>query len=168
VGGSTSITLTKKKETAMKSGVYLAGKMERVSIEAMKGWRQEAQRYFDEVDIPVWDPTRRIPIHLQIEGNLEDERKTIDACRKIFKMDLQDICKSTVILADVRRYKQGEIGIGTSMELMFAHTKNKIIILWADKKDPIHPFLEAIATEKYYDLEEAMEATEEYFDDIYG
>lgn len=152
----------------MCKGVYLAGKMERVSVEEMKGWRDKAEEYLTEVDIPVWNPTRRIPIHTRLEGHLEDERKSMDMCRRIFKLDLQDIANSTVILADVRRSYGAEVGVGTCMELMFAHTKNKIIILWADKKDTIHPFLEAIATEKCYTLNEALEATEEYFDGIHS
>jgi hypothetical protein len=49
------------------------------------------------------------------------------------------------------------------MELMFAHMKNKIIILWADDGDVIHPFYEAMATEKHYSLQEAVEAVKEYY-----
>ena len=49
------------------------------------------------------------------------------------------------------------------MELMFAHTKNKIIILWADEGDYIHPFYEAMATEKHYSLEEAVDSVRLYY-----
>jgi len=48
------------------------------------------------------------------------------------------------------------------MELMFAHMKNKIIILWADNDDFIHPFYEAIYSEKHYNLKDAIEAAMEY------
>jgi len=76
-------------------------------------------------------------------------------------MDMQDIANSTVVLADVRR-SSGR-GTGTSMELMFAHIKNKIIILWADENDLIHPFYESIYTEKYFTLNECLEAITYYY-----
>lgn len=148
----------------MKSGVYLAGKMEQASVDEMKVWRTKATEDLNASNITVYDPTRRIPLHTQILGHLEDERKTLDVCRRIFKLDLQDIANSTVVLADVRRNNVGAIGTGTAMELMFAHTKNKIIILWANSHEPIHPFLESIATEKTYSLEDALTSVKEYFD----
>jgi len=75
---------------------------------------------------------------------------------------MQDIANSNIVLADVRR-GSGR-GTGTAMELMFAHMKNKIIILWADKDDLIHPFYESIYTEKYFTLEECLDACTYYFD----
>jgi hypothetical protein len=74
---------------------------------------------------------------------------------------LHDIASSRVVLADVRR--DSGRGTGTSMELMFAHMKNKIIILWADEGDFIHPFYEAMSTEKHYNLEDAIDAVKEYY-----
>jgi len=85
----------------------------------------------------------------------------MNTCKRIFKQDLHDIASSRVVLADVRR-SSGR-GTGTSMELMFAHMKNKIIILWADEGDLIHPFYEAMATEKHYNLEDAVYAVLEYY-----
>ena len=83
-------------------------------------------------------------------------------CRRIFKMDMQDIANSTLILANVRR--DSGRGTGTAMELMFAHMKNKIIILWANEEDLIHPFYESIYTEKHNTLEECLDACTYYFD----
>jgi hypothetical protein len=74
---------------------------------------------------------------------------------------MQDIANSRIVVADVRR-GSGR-GTGTSMELMFAHTKNKIIILWADKDDFVHPFYEAMATEKHFQLRDVLSAVEEYY-----
>ena len=152
----------------LKGGVYLAGKMEQVPVEDMREWRWTATQHFRNCKVPVYDPTRRIPLHTQIKGNLEDERKTLDTCRRVFKLDLQDIANSTVILADIRRTTIDNgpinIGTGTAMEVMFAHTKNKIIICWANPGDPIHPFMEAVATEKHYTLNDSVDACLEYFD----
>ena len=146
------------------NGVYLAGKMEKASLNDMKQWRLEATEFLVNRNIAVLDPTRRIPLHSQISGYLEDERKTLDICRRVFKLDLQDIANSTVILADARQSNGAFVGTGTSMELMFAHTKNKIIIMWVDNEDPIHPFLESVATEKVYSLEDGLHSCAEYFD----
>ena len=145
----------------MKKHVYLAGPMEACTVEHMTGWRKEADKYLEECGIPVFDPTRRVSFHDQMGQTLQDTHRSLNICKRIFKQDLHDIASSRVVLADVRR--DSGRGTGTSMELMFAHMKNKIIILWADEGDFVHPFLEAMATEKHYSLEEAVEAVKEYY-----
>jgi hypothetical protein len=145
----------------MRDYTYLIGPMENCTVEHMKGWRAKADTYLEEAGIPVLDPTRRISFHDQMEGTIQDSYRSMNVCKRIFKMDLQDIANSRVVLADVRR-SSGK-GTGSACELMFSHMKNKIIILWADPADPIHPFLEAMATEKYYDLNEALKAVSSYY-----
>jgi len=141
--------------------VYLAGPIEDVSESEMKGWRIKATNALDYLDIPVLDPTRRISFHDQLGEFVQDEVRGLNLCKRIFKQDLQDIAMSKVVLADVRRCAGR--GTGTSMELMFAHTKNKIIILLADEDDYPHPFIESLYTEKHYDLESAIEAVGSYY-----
>lgn len=143
------------------NAVYLAGAMEDVSVEEMKGWREEAAEFLELRDIPSFDPTRRVCFHDQVGEFLEDEVRSMNISKRIFKQDLQDIAQSTIVLADVRR-SSGR-GTGTSMELMYAHMKNKIIIMVADKDDKPHPFLESIYTEKFYNLEDALEAIASYY-----
>jgi nucleoside 2-deoxyribosyltransferase len=145
----------------MKDYVYLAGPMEDCTKEMMMHWRQAATDHLYHSDIQTLDPTRRVNFHDQLTENLQDVTKTMNTCKRIFKQDLQDIANSKVVLADVRR-NSGR-GTGTSMELMFAHTKNKIIILWAQEDDFIHPFYEAMATEKHYSFYDAVDAVKEYF-----
>jgi hypothetical protein len=41
--------------------------------------------------------------------------------------------------------------------------KNKIIILWANEEDMIHPFYESIYTEKYFELEDCLQAISYYY-----
>ena len=145
----------------MKNQVYLAGPMEDCTADHMTGWRVDAQVQLDFAGISSLDPTRRVSFHDQLGDNLQDVTKTMNICKRIFKQDLHDIADSRVVLADVRR--SAGRGTGTSMELMFAHMKNKIIILWADEDDFIHPFYEAMATEKHYALYDALEAVQEYY-----
>lgn len=145
----------------MKDYVYLAGPMEDVSVDHMTSWRAKASYELGLVDINTLDPTRRISFHDQLEPFLQDDHRGMNVCKRIFKQDLQDIAESKAIIADVRR-ASGR-GTGTSCELMFAHMKNKIIILWADEDDFPHPFLEAMATEKHYNLEDAIEAVKTYY-----
>jgi len=154
----------------MKDYIYLAGPMEDKTHVEMMQWRRTAQDLLRLTEIIVLNPTRRISFHDQIKGiedpepekeTLQEGIKTLNVCRRIFKQDLQDIAKSKVVIADVRR-KAGR-GTGTSMELMFAHMKNKIIILWADADDYVHPFYEAIFTEKHTELGEAVHAAKEYY-----
>lgn len=140
--------------------VYLAGPMEDLSIKDMVGWRKQVRDVLDDAGIDCLDPTRRVSFHQQLV-DLSETDQPMNTCRRIFKQDLQDIADSTVVLADVRR-SSGK-GMGTSMELMFAHLKNKIIILVADKDDAIHPFLESIYTEKHFTFEAATTAVRAYY-----
>lgn len=112
------------------------------------------------MEIDSLDPTRRVSFHDELYLG-EQHTPVQSVCRRIFKMDMQDIANSTVVLADIRR--DSGRGTGTSMELMFAHMKNKIIILWADKDDLIHPFYESIYTEKYFELEDCLDAITNYY-----
>ena len=145
----------------MKNYTYVAGPMEDCSIEHMESWRDHVSSELGMSGIDVLDPTRRVSFHEQLAGCLNDVTRTMNTCNRIFKTDLQDIANSKVVLADVRR-SSGR-GTGTSMELMFAHMKNKIIILWCDEGDHIHPFYEALATEKHFDLDDAIDAVREYY-----
>ena len=145
----------------MKDQVYLAGPMEDCTVEHMTSWRAFAGEQMDLAGIKCLDPTRRVSFHDQLGEHLQDVTKTMNTCKRIFKQDLHDIASSRVVLADVRR--DSGRGTGTSMELMFAHMKNKIIILWANEGDFVHPFYEAMATEKHYTIEEAVEAVKEYY-----
>jgi len=135
--------------------------MEDCSTEAMTSWRLRSIDFLNMSDITCLDPTRRVSFHDQLGDNLQDVTKTMNVCKRIFKQDLHDIADSRVVLADVRR--DSGRGTGTSMELMFAHMKNKIIILWANEGDFIHPFYEAMATEKHYALYDALDAVREYY-----
>lgn len=145
----------------MKDQVYLAGPMEDCTVDHMTSWRSYAGEQLELADINSLDPTRRVSFHDQLGENLQDVTKTMNTCKRIFKQDLHDIASSRVVLADVRR--DSGRGTGTSMELMFAHMKNKIIILWANEGDFVHPFYEAMATEKHYTIEDAVEAVKEYY-----
>jgi len=144
-----------------KEYVYLAGPMEDCSETHMKGWREYMRFELEDSGIKCLDPTRRVSFHDQLGEHIQDITKTTNICKRIFKQDLQDIANSRIVVADVRR-GSGR-GTGTSMELMFAHTKNKIIILWADENDFVHPFYEAMATEKHYELSDVLTAVEEYY-----
>jgi hypothetical protein len=134
--------------------------MEDCTKEHMTGWRSYTENKLNQMEIDSLDPTRRVSFHNELYLG-EQHTPVQSVCRRIFKMDMQDIANSTVVLADVRR-SSGR-GTGTSMELMFAHMKNKIIILWADQDDLIHPFYESIYTEKYFELEDCLDAITNYY-----
>ena len=144
----------------MKNFVYLAGPMEDCTEKRMTAWRLYSEKMLAAMDIPSLDPTRRVSFHDELYlGELHTPVQS--TCRRIFKMDMQDIANSTVVLADIRR--DSGRGTGTAMELMFAHMKNKIIILWANEEDMIHPFYESIYTEKYFELEDCLQAISYYY-----
>ena len=144
----------------MKQYVYLAGPMEDCTQKRMTAWRLRAAELLTKNDINTLDPTRRVSFHDELYLG-EQHTPVQSTCRRIFKMDMQDIAYSNVVLADIRR--DSGRGTGTAMELMFAHMKNKIIILWADKDDHIHPFYESIYTEKHFELDDCIEAISYYY-----
>jgi len=145
----------------MKDYVYLAGPMEDAQYEDMVGWRKYATASLLTHDINCLDPTRRVSYHEELQGVLGAERRVMNVSRRIFKQDMKDIASSRVILADIRR-SSGR-GTGTSMELMFGHTEHKIMIMWGSKEDFPHPFIQSMATEIHYDLDEAIEAVKGYY-----
>jgi len=128
----------------------------------MTGWRNYSENRLIQLGIKTLSPTRRVSFHDELKTLAERDNSSQSTCRRIFKMDMQDIANSTVIIADVRR-SSGR-GTGTAMELMFAHIKNKIIILWANEDDMIHPFYESIYTEKYFNLDDCLEAVTYYYE----
>ena len=144
----------------MKQYVYLAGPMEDCTKKRMTAWRLRAAELLMKNDIISLDPTRRISFHDELYLG-EQHTPVQSTCRRIFKMDMQDIANSNVVLADIRR--DSGRGTGTAMELMFAHMKNKIIILWSNKDDHIHPFYESIYTEKHFELDDCIEAISYYY-----
>ena len=145
----------------MKEHIYTIGPIEDCTVEHMTGWRNEVNDYMQELGIPVFDPTRRMTFHDQMDGFAQDTYRNLNICKRIFKQDLQEVSNSRVVIADIRR-SSGR-GTGSSCEIMFAHMRNKIIILWADPEDPIHPFLEAMGTEKHYALKDVLKAAASYY-----
>jgi nucleoside 2-deoxyribosyltransferase len=139
-------------------GVYLAGPMAGLEARDMKEWRGYAQKRLLEADIKVLDPTRRISYH---EQSLNDRGLDRNIANRIFKQDLRDIARSEVLLVDMRDIP-GVKGQGTAAEVMFAHMKNKVIIMWVPPIDTLNPFMTAMATEVHETLDEAVEACIEH------
>jgi len=139
-------------------GIYLAGPMEGFSGAEMKGWRTTAKIFFDNSGIKVLDPTRRVSYHEQC---LEDRGLDLNIAKRIFKQDLRDIARCEVLLVDMRDHPNAKAQ-GTAAEIMFAHMKHKVIIIWKKKTDNLNPFVAAMATEIHNTITEAMEACVEY------
>ena len=139
-------------------GVYLAGPMAGLRPTIMKAWREIAKLDLEAAQIPVLDPTRRITYH---EQTLNDKGLNHNAANRIFKQDLRDIARCEVLLVDMRDHDNAK-SQGTAAEMMFAHMKNKIIIVWKDKDDNLNPFVTAMATEVYNTLTDAIDAAIDY------
>lgn len=137
--------------------VYLAGSMEFVSLDEMKGWRDYVTQKLALREIETLDPTRRVAMHLNGEPH------SANTSSRIVKQDYQDISKSSVIFADLRDSTSGRKW-GTMCELAHSHTKNKIIIVVLDPGQYTHPFVAHFATEIYYSLDDAIEATYTYYE----
>ena len=139
-------------------GVYLAGPMAGMSGEEMKHWRNQATYIIQNADIPVLDPTRRTPYHI---ANLNDRGLERNLANRIFKQDLRDIARCEVLRVDMRNH-EGVKAQGTAAEVMFAHMKHKVIILWKNPEDHLNPFMTAMATEVHDSLTDAIDAAIDY------
>ena len=137
-----------------KDYVYLCGGMEGYGKDDMTEWRKYATEVLAEDEIETLDPTRRWKHHLNFTNT--------NNVNRVVKMDLQDISNSTVLLCDMRENQPGKRW-GSMAEIAHAHTKNKIIIVWIDRGDVQHPFLNFYATEVHYSLECACDAVCNYY-----
>jgi nucleoside 2-deoxyribosyltransferase len=139
-------------------GVYLAGPMAGFTGEEMKKWRSFATAQLETSEVPCLDPTRRISFHEQC---LEDGGLTDNIAQRIFRQDLRDIARCEVLLADMRDHPNAK-GQGTAAEIMFAHMKHKIIIMFKNPEDKLNPFMTAMATEVHDSLQDAIDAAIDY------
>lgn len=139
-------------------GVYLAGPMANMSGKNMKEWREQATYIIQQADIPVLDPTRRTPYHV---ASLNDLGLDKNIANRIFKQDLRDIARCEVLLVDMRDHP-GVKAQGTAAEVMFAHMKHKVIIVWKNPEDKLNPFMTAMATEIHDSFTDAIEAAIDY------
>lgn len=126
--------------------VYAAGPMEGMTVDAMTGWRNDFKVMLNKEGMVMLDPCRRMPYH---NGD------SINIARSLFKMDLMDIDNSDAVFFDMRRVV-GKAW-GTSMEMMYAWTKDKPLVVRVRPEEPKHPFIEAMATATVYDLCEAID-----------
>ena len=120
-------------------GLYLAGRIDDISIDERLEWREKAKKYLPEFNI--LDP---------MEVNQGDTDK------EIFELALNNVRKADIILADIR-YAEAE-NTGTASELFLAYTLNKKIIGFSGKKknNRRRVFMNMMVPEQYETLEEAI------------
>ncbi len=119
-------------------GLYLAGRIDDISIDKRLEWREKAKKYLPEFNI--LDP---------MEVNQGDTDK------QIFELALENVRKADIILADIR-YAEAE-NTGTAAELFLAYTLNKKIIGFSGKKNnKRRVFMNMMVPEQYETLEEAI------------
>lgn len=145
----------------MSDYVYTAGPMEQVCDKTMLDWRIYVREFLREVDIECLHPTRRVALHDQ---EATEDISTYNKLKRIVAQDMDDIRNSKVILADLRDSMPGKKW-GTVMEIAKAHEWDKIIIVLVDPGQFKHPFIYTYATEVHYDLQEAVEAVIDYYDE---
>jgi nucleoside 2-deoxyribosyltransferase len=115
--------------------VYLCGGINGLTNDQCKNWRSIAKKQLKHTTI---DPMRR------------DYRGTEDEhVRDIVEGDVEDIAKSTVVLANATRPSWG-----TAMEIYVAYQQGKCVVVVASP--PISPWLRYHATHIFPSLEQAI------------
>jgi len=131
--------------------VYLCGPMEGLSDSEMTVWRKRLTEKLEGIS-DVKDPCRRKKFH--------DQPYSMNLAKRITTMDLQDIDKSDLVFANFANERH--IGRGSSMEVMYAAMKGKIVITVVPKGYN-HPFLDHLSTEVHTEMDEAIESTINYY-----
>lgn len=128
--------------------IYTAGPMDFVSQEEQRGWRDETNSFFKDYSdyFKVYDPGIR-----KHDADLN--------AKEIFIMDIKDVEKCDLVLADTRYL--GKPQFGTPCEIFYAsYILKKPVIGWFDEKhDPRKNkriFLEALLTREFDSLQKAL------------
>jgi hypothetical protein len=120
--------------------IYLCGPINGRSDDDCKGWRE----YVKERVSPTLDPMARDYRGRELEPGI---------AVVIVENDKADIIESDTLLV-----YYDKPSVGTSMEILFAHQRNKRIVL-VDKSDkPLSPWLIYHCPEVYKTLDEAIAA----------
>jgi hypothetical protein len=121
----------------MKLFVYLAGSINGAEDSECKDWRE----WFKT----IWPFGIKDPLKRDYRG------KESTAINEIVILDKLDIQNSDIILV---RYTKPSVG--TSMEIFYAHSINKPIVLWCDEGVSLSPWLLYHVTTIVYNKEDAV------------
>ena len=136
--------------------IYLAGPMDRLTLEEMKGWRDYCNEFFEtqikDGIIELLDPVRR--------------PHTADLnCSEIYELDLIDVENCDLMLLDCRLHQRECWGSGA--ELFYAHRilHKPVIGWWDEEKKPqgMRLFLDHQVTRQFDDLTKALDHILEYY-----
>jgi nucleoside 2-deoxyribosyltransferase len=137
--------------------VYTCGAMEHVSEDAMKGWRAHLEDNLP--DVKFLHPTRRMPLHQQME---DASLATYNKLKRIVAQDIKDINESDLIVANLKDSEPGKKW-GSVMEVALAWERGIPVIAIVDEKQFKHPFIYTMCTEVHHTLEDAIDAVQEYY-----
>jgi nucleoside 2-deoxyribosyltransferase len=130
-----------------KTIIYTAGPMDFYTQEEQRGWRDKTNSFFEHNNnFKVYDPGIR-----KHDADL--------TAKEIFIMDIRDVEKCDVVLADTRY--MGKPQFGTPCEIFYASfILKKPVIGWYDKEhDPTTKkriFQEALLTREFDSLDKAL------------
>lgn len=115
---------------------YLCGPINGCTDEECQDWRNEAKEWFPD----SIDPMKRD--YRGVEAT---------AYREIVDLDKRDVRESDLILVNYVKPS-----VGTSMEVFFAWTIGKPVIVWCDAEANISPWLRYHSTAIVHSFEDAM------------
>jgi len=120
----------------MKHSCYLAGPISGLSYNDSIAWRTTIQKQLADVGIVGMSPLRHTE-YLQSESDIKDsyENHVLSSKKGIFTKAYFDCSQCDVLLVNMLHAKT--VSIGTVMEIAWAYSFNKPIILVMDK-DNIH------------------------------
>lgn len=131
----------------MEKTIYLCGGIKDLSLKEQTEWRDTATKELYP-RFKILNPMRR---------NFRDNE--FQSQNEIVSLDKKDVIDSDIILVNGTKPSWG-----TSMEIMFAHERNKIVVVFTGKKyEYASPWVAYHATKVFEKLDDAIKYIKEMF-----
>lgn len=143
--------------------VYLAGPMEGCTDEEATGWRNHVMKNMRRT-ITQETPTG-VPIEipkasfyflnpmLRDYRHLNDDHKAVQMIApEVVQLDKRDINKADVVFVNATKKS-----VGTSMEVLYAWEKKKIVVCVVPEDEPLSPWIVYHSTKLCHSLDDAID-----------
>lgn len=133
--------------------VYLAGAIADCTDQECMHWREEVETFF----APAPRCVREVHVINPMQRDYRDVRITVENSKEVVEFDKVDIARSDVVLANIIKPS-----VGTSMEVLYAHTIGKIVVIYCEEGMNLSPWLVYHSHRIFHDLKEAVDWIKSY------
>ena len=142
----------------MKKRVYLGGAMTHLTKDQYSYWRSYVQKMIEcgAVNAECFNPANHFDFEDVTNGYITD--------KQAMDIDLYNLRRSDVLLANFSLFAKS---LGTMAELAIAFDRNIPIIGVNASEEELHPWIEAMCTKIFNNLDDAVEYIVNHYLDVY-